>query len=74
MVERSPDDEKTAFNRTVTPSDVDNLPKVREMIEEEIDWMQPLFDYAVEHYDDEFRRHAGECPDPMDFDDDLRYR
>jgi len=69
-----PDDEKTSANAEITKEDIMNLPEVKRMIDEDTEWMQPMLDYAREHYDVEFRKYAPECPDYLDFNNDFRYR
>lgn len=74
MTTDPPKDEKDTITTGVTPTDVMNLPAVMKMIDEDIEWMQPMFDYSRERYDKEFRRYAPECPDQLDFNDDLRFK
>lgn len=37
--------------------------------EEEIDWMQKMYDYAESNFEDDFKRRAKECPYDTNFED-----
>lgn len=58
----------------VTSEDLARLPQIEAMIEREAAYFQRAFEYAEERYDEECRKHAGECPDYLNLEPELYYK
>ncbi len=62
------------MEKIITEQDVEKLPKIMKMIEEESEFIQLLYDYAQKNYENECYRYGDECPDETNLPDELYYK